>query len=37
MAGGVTDDFSVGMDLHQGFALSHFLFTLVINELTTGI
>ena len=34
---GVTDDFSVGMGLHQGFALSPFLFTLAMDELTRGI
>ena len=35
--GGVTNDFFVGMGLHQRFALSPFLFTLVIDELTKGI
>jgi len=34
---GVTNDFFVGMGLHQGFALSPFLFTLVMDELTRGI
>jgi len=37
MPGGVTNDFFVGMGLHQGFALSPFLFTLVMDELTKGI
>jgi len=35
--GGVTDDFSIGMGLHQGSALSPFLFTLVMDELTRCI
>ena len=35
--GGATDDFYVGMSLHQGFALSPFLFTIVMDELTKGI
>ena len=35
--GGATNDFYVGMGLHQGSALSHFLFTLVMDELTKGI
>ena len=34
---GVTNDFFVGLDLHQGSALSPFLFTLVMDELTRGI
>ena len=33
----VTNDFFVGMGLHQGSALSPFLFTLVMDELTKGI
>ena len=35
--GGVTNDFFVGRSLHQGSALSPFLFTLVMDELTRGI
>jgi len=35
--GGVTNDFYVGMGLHQGSALNPFLFTLVMDELTKGI
>ena len=35
--GGVTDDFKVGIGLHQGSALSPFLFTLTMDELTKGI
>jgi len=35
--GGITEDFVVGMGLHQGSALSPFLFTLVTDELTRGI
>ena len=35
--GGVTDDFKVGIGLHQGSALSPFLFTLIMDELTKGI
>jgi len=37
MLRGVTDDFFVGIGLHQGSALSPFLFTLVVDELTRGI
>jgi len=33
----VTNDFFVGMGLHQGFALNPFLFTLVMDELTREI
>jgi len=35
--GGVTDDFCVGIGLHQGSALSPFLFSLIMDELTKGI
>ena len=35
--GGVIKDFRVGMGLHQGSALSPFLFTLLMDELTRGI
>ena len=35
--GGVTNDFFVGMGLHQAFALSPFLFTLLMDGLTRGI
>ena len=35
--GGVSEDFAVSMGLHQGSALSPFLFTLVLDELTRGI
>ena len=34
---GVTNDFFVGMGLHQGSALSPFLFTLVMDKLMRGI
>ena len=34
---GPTADFYVGMGLHQGSALSPFLFTIVMDELTKGI
>ena len=34
---GATDDFCVGKGLHQESALSPFLFTLIMDELTTGI
>jgi len=37
MPAGVTNDFFVGMGLRQGSALSPFLFTLVMDELTRGI
>jgi len=36
-SGGVTDDFCVGIGLHQGSALNPFLFTLIMDELTKGI
>ena len=35
--GGAPYDFYIGMGLHQGSALSPFLFTLVMDELTNGI
>ncbi|VFQ86180.1 unnamed protein product, partial [Cuscuta campestris] len=35
--GGVSDSFSVGMGLHQGSALSPFLFALVMDVLTQGV
>jgi len=35
--GGVTNDFCADMSLHQGSALSPFLFSLVMDELTKGI
>ena len=35
--GGVTNDFFVGIGLHQGSVLSPFLFTLVMDELARGI
>ena len=35
--GGVTNDFFVGMGLHQDSALNPFLFTLVMDVLTRGI
>jgi len=37
MPGGVTNDFFVGMGLHQGSTLSLFLCTLVMDKLTRGI
>jgi len=35
--GGVTNNFHIGRGLHQGSALSPFLFTLVMDELTKRI
>jgi len=35
--GGTTYDFCICMGLHQGSALSPFLFTLVMDELTNEI
>ena len=35
--GGITNDFYVGIGLHQGSALNSFLFTLVVDELTKGV
>jgi len=34
---GPTNDFYIGMGLYQGYALIHFLFNLVMDELTKGI
>ena len=34
---GVTDDFYIRLALHQGSALSPFLFTIAMDELTKGI
>ena len=34
---GITSDFSITIGLHQGSALSPFLFTIVMNELTRAI
>ncbi|VFQ74839.1 unnamed protein product [Cuscuta campestris] len=36
-SGGVSDSFSAGMGLHQGSALSLFLFALVMDVLTQGV
>jgi len=35
--GGITSDFSITIGLHQGFALSPFLFVIVMDELTRAI
>ena len=35
--GGITSDFSITIGLHQGSALSPFLFALVMDELTRAI
>ena len=35
--GGITSDFSITIGLHQGSALSPFLFVIVMDELTTSI
>ena len=35
--GGVASDFSITIGLHQGSALSPFLFDIVMDELTRGI
>ena len=35
--GGVTNDFVIGIGLHQGSTLSPFVFTLIMDELTNGI
>ena len=35
--GGITSDFSVRIELYQGFALSPFFFSIVIDELTRAI
>jgi len=35
--GGITSDFSITIGLHQGSALSPFLFVIVMDELTRAI
>ena len=35
--GGITSDFSITIGLHQGSALSPFLFAIVMDELTKTI
>ena len=35
--GGITSDFFITIGLHQGFALSPFLFVIVMDELTRAI
>ena len=35
--GGITSDFSITIRLHQGSALSPFLFAIVMDELTRAI
>ena len=35
--GGITNDFSITIGLHQGSALSPFLFAIVMDELTRAI
>ena len=35
--GGITSDFSITIELHEGSALSPFLLTIVMNELTRVI
>ena len=35
--GGITSDFSVTIGLHQGSAMSPFLFVIVMDELTRAI
>ena len=35
--GGVSNDFAISMNLHQGSALSPFFFTLILDKLTRGI
>jgi len=35
--GGITSDFSITIELHQGSALSPFLFVIVMDELTRAI
>ena len=36
-AAGLTEEFKVGVGLHQGSALSPFLFAIIINKLTEDI
>jgi len=35
--GGITNDFSISIGLHQGSPLSPFLFVIVMNELIRAI
>ena len=36
-AAGLTEEFKVSTELHQGSALSPFLFTIIMNKLTEEI
>ena len=36
-AAGLTEEFKVGVGLHQGLALSPFLFTIIMDKLTEDI
>ena len=36
-ATGLTEEFKVGVGLHQGLALSPFLFTIIMDKLTEDI
>ena len=35
--GGLTNEFSITIGMHQGSALSHFLFAIVMDEITKSI
>ena len=35
--GGLTNEFSITIEMHQGSALSHFLFAIVMDEITKSI
>ena len=37
ICGGLTDEFSITIGVHQGLALSPFLLAIVLNEITKGI
>ena len=35
--GGLTDEFLITIGMHQGSTLSHFLFAIVMDEITKSI
>ena len=37
ICGGLTDEFSITIGVHQGSVLSHFLFAIVMDEITKSI
>ena len=35
--GGLTNEFSITIGVHQGLALSHFLFVIIMDEITKSL